>query len=304
MNIGGGEAAEQLVRMMLSGTEVAVRLGGSALKNILALTMAMSKNNKTISGKVNLGRMLQETRDIRRFPMTQAQYKQFRKTAKKYKLLYSTIHDKDGRGRLFDVVMPVTELDRANMIFDRILYAPPPEPERQQERQLQEGQEVFQPERKSPQRGQDGRQDMEQTREQQAPEGKDAPQPERRRLSRRTRRPPVQSRQGRQKPGQEQSQRSREQGRQESPAAQHQGNTQKKILGRDETRTLSKPTPLHPKKSRLRGRRMSGPPLRSSSKSIGLSSIIQRSPLRPEPRPRPGPSRGDQFLESGESQSI
>ena len=33
MNIGGGEAADQLVRMMLSGGEVAVRLSGSGLKN-------------------------------------------------------------------------------------------------------------------------------------------------------------------------------------------------------------------------------------------------------------------------------
>ena len=28
MNVGGGEAADQMVRMMLSGTEVAVRLSG------------------------------------------------------------------------------------------------------------------------------------------------------------------------------------------------------------------------------------------------------------------------------------
>lgn len=36
MNVGGGEAADQMVRMMLSGTEVMVRLSGSALKNMLA----------------------------------------------------------------------------------------------------------------------------------------------------------------------------------------------------------------------------------------------------------------------------
>ncbi len=58
MNIGGGEAADQLVRMMLSFGEVSVRLGGSALKNVLALSMALAKNNKTISGKINLGKML------------------------------------------------------------------------------------------------------------------------------------------------------------------------------------------------------------------------------------------------------
>ena len=60
MNIGGGEAADQLVRMMLSGSEVAVRLSGSAIKNVLALTMALAKKHKTISGKVNLAKMLKE----------------------------------------------------------------------------------------------------------------------------------------------------------------------------------------------------------------------------------------------------
>ena len=87
MTIGGGETADQMVRMMLSGGEVAVRLGGSALKNLLALTMALAKNNQTISGKVNMTKMLKETRDLRLFPMTPEQYKQFEKQAKKQKIL-------------------------------------------------------------------------------------------------------------------------------------------------------------------------------------------------------------------------
>lgn len=82
MNVGGGEAADQMVRMMLSGTEVMVRLSGSALKNMLALTMALASNRKVLSGKVNMGKMLRETRDLRRFPMTPEQYKQFKKLAK------------------------------------------------------------------------------------------------------------------------------------------------------------------------------------------------------------------------------
>lgn len=150
MNIGGGEAADQIVRMMLSGTEAVVRLSGSALKNLLALTMALAHNRKTLSGKVNMGKMLRETRDLRRFPMTPQQYKQFKKLAKKHKLLYSVIRDKDGRGKLMDVILPVTELDRANAIFERILYTLPPEPERRPARELQQGREVFQPERQAP----------------------------------------------------------------------------------------------------------------------------------------------------------
>ena len=125
MNIGGGEAADQLVRMMLTGTEVAVRLSGSAAKNVLALSFALAKSHRRISGKINLGKMLRETRDLRQFPMTPEQYHQFQKLAKRQKLLYSSIHDRDGRGKIIDVILPVTELDRANQIFERMLYQEP-----------------------------------------------------------------------------------------------------------------------------------------------------------------------------------
>lgn len=124
MNVGGGEAADQTVRMMLTGCEVAVRLSGSALKNTLALTMALAKNHKTISGKVNLVKMLKETRDVRRFTMTPEQYQQFKKRAGKQKLLFSAIRDQDGQGKVIDVILPVTEIDRANLIFERIMYHP------------------------------------------------------------------------------------------------------------------------------------------------------------------------------------
>ena len=163
MNIGGGEAADQLVRMMLTGTEAAVRLSGSALKNMLALSLALAKNHKRISGKINLGKMLRETRDLRQFPMTLEQYHQFQKLAKRQKLLYSSIHDRDGHGKIIDVILPVTELDRANQIFERMLYQEPSRhPERQgpqeaektaprrQEQPVQEGQEGAQSRQKGP----------------------------------------------------------------------------------------------------------------------------------------------------------
>lgn len=193
MNVGGGEAADQMVRMMLSGTEVMVRLSGSALKNMLALTMALASNRKVLSGKVNMGKMLRETRDLRRFPMTPEQYKQFKKLAKKHKLLFSVIKDKDDKGKVLDVILPVTELDRANAIFERILYTLPPEPERRPAKPLQKGHEVFQ-ERQAPEQVQVRRQER---RPQEAPV-----------------RPPQSQR--------EVSQRSEEQGRQQAPVTQRQ----------------------------------------------------------------------------------
>ena len=217
MNVGGGEAADQMVRMMLSGTEVAVRLSGSALKNLLALTMALAHNRKTLTGKVNMGKMLRETRDLRRFPMTPQQYKQFKKLAKKHKLLYSVICGKDDSGKLMDVILPVTELDRANAIFERILYTLPPEPERRPAKPLQRGHEVFQPER--------------QAQERQAPEQAPVRRQERPKDKPRERQPPerkkpvLQPQEAPVRPPQSQrevSQRSEEQGRQQAPVTQRQ----------------------------------------------------------------------------------
>ena len=220
MNVGGGEAADQMVRMMLSGTEVAVRLSGSALKNLLALTMALAHNRKTLSGKVNMGKMLRETRDLRRFLMTKQQYKQFKKLAKKHKLLYSVIRDKDDRGQLVDVILPVTELDRANAIFERILYTLPPEPERKPARELQQGREVFQPDRSAPER-----QAPEQVQvRRQAPvrpkDKRQERQPQERQKKAVVR--PQEGRPGQVQPQPEVSQRSAEQGRQEAPVTQRQ----------------------------------------------------------------------------------
>ena len=227
MNVGGGEAADQMVRMMLSGTEVAVRLSGSALKNLLALTMALAHNRKTLSGKVNMGKMLKETRDLRRFPMTPQQYKQFQKLAKKHKLLFSVIKDKDDRGKLMDVILPVTELDRANAIFERILYTLPPEPERRPAKPLQKGHEVFQPERQAQER-QAPEQVQVRRQEQQAParpkdKRQDRPPQERReKAAVRPQEAPVRPSQPRREVSL--SQRSAEQGRQEAPVTQRQEN--------------------------------------------------------------------------------
>lgn len=115
-----GDAAETVVRVMLTGTEVTLRLTASATKNLLALSVALAKQHKQISGKTNMKKMLKDTRDIRVFPMTKTQYRAFQKQAKPFRLLYASIRDKDG-GQI-DLVLPATELDRANLVFEKMLY--------------------------------------------------------------------------------------------------------------------------------------------------------------------------------------
>ena len=116
-----GDAADTVVRVMLTGTEITLRLTASATKNLLALSVALAKQHKQISGKTNMKKMLKDTRDIRVFPMTRAQYRTFQKKAKPFRLLYASIRDRDGSGQI-DLVLPATELDRANLVFEKMLY--------------------------------------------------------------------------------------------------------------------------------------------------------------------------------------
>lgn len=153
MNIGGGEAADQLVRMMLSGGEVAVRLGGSATKNLLAMSLALAKSHRKISGRVRMGKMLQQTRDLRVFPMTQEEYREFRHKAREPKLLYAAIQnsrDPNGQNSMVDVVMPATEVERANLVFQKMMYQQPESPQREQlERERQPEKEPGAPKKDS-----------------------------------------------------------------------------------------------------------------------------------------------------------
>ena len=116
-----GDAAETVVRVMLTGTEITLRLTASAAKNLLALSVALAKQHKQISGKTRMKKILKDTRDIRVFPMTRAQYRAFQKKAKPFRLLYASIRDRDGGGQI-DLVLPGTELDRANLVFEKMLY--------------------------------------------------------------------------------------------------------------------------------------------------------------------------------------
>lgn len=132
MNIGGGEAADQLVRMMLSGGEVAVRLGGSATKNLLAMSLALAKSHRKISGRVRMGKMLQQTRDLRVFPMTREEYREFRHKAREPKLLYAAIQNSRDPNSMVDVVMPATEVERANLVFQKMMYRQPESSKKEQ----------------------------------------------------------------------------------------------------------------------------------------------------------------------------
>ena len=81
-----GDAAEQVVRISLEGTEVALKLTGSAAKNIAAMLYAVWKNrdkNKT-KGHQRLSAMLNSGKELKVFTVSEEHLKQFATEAKRY----------------------------------------------------------------------------------------------------------------------------------------------------------------------------------------------------------------------------
>ena len=74
-----GDAAEQVVRISLEGTEVALKLTGSAAKNIAAMLYAVWKNrdkNKT-KGHQRLSAMLKSGKELKVFTVSEEHLKQY-----------------------------------------------------------------------------------------------------------------------------------------------------------------------------------------------------------------------------------
>lgn len=72
-----GDAAEQIVRMSLEGTEVALKLSGSAAKNIAAALYTIAKNadrNKT-KGHQRLSAMLKSGKELKVFTISEEHLK-------------------------------------------------------------------------------------------------------------------------------------------------------------------------------------------------------------------------------------
>ncbi len=78
-----GEAADEFVRIVLNGTEVAVRLTGSAAKNLAALLVEWSRNGKKTYGKTSMMRLLKSGEELQVLSLSEEQYRRFRETAKR-----------------------------------------------------------------------------------------------------------------------------------------------------------------------------------------------------------------------------
>ena len=125
MNMSG-DAAEQVVRLSLEGTEVALKLTGSAAKNIAAMLYAVLKNmdkNKT-KGRQRLTAMLKSGKELKVFTVSEEHLKPFAAEAKRYGVVYCALR---GKGKsadgMVDVMVRAEDASKINRIVERFKLA-------------------------------------------------------------------------------------------------------------------------------------------------------------------------------------
>ena len=119
-----GDAADEVVRIMLNGTEVAVRLAGSGIKNLAALLIAWSKKEKKPYGKTNMMRLLKSGEELQVISLNKEQYKQFKGLAHKKMLYAPFLNTKEPDGKV-EVVVSSKSIPLVNFILKKIGYSEP-----------------------------------------------------------------------------------------------------------------------------------------------------------------------------------
>lgn len=121
-----GDAAEQIVRMSLEGTEVALKLSGSAAKNIAAALYTIAKNadrNKT-KGHQRLSAMLKSGKELKVFTISEEHLKRFAQEAKRYGVVYCALRGKErSADGMVDMMVRAEDASKINRIVERFKLA-------------------------------------------------------------------------------------------------------------------------------------------------------------------------------------
>lgn len=108
-----GDAAEQVVKMTLEGTEVALRVTGSLAKNVLVAIYALLSDHEKTAGQVRMKELLKSGKELKLYTIRADELQKFKEVAKQYGVLYTVMRDKENTD-------PHAELD----LFARMEDAP------------------------------------------------------------------------------------------------------------------------------------------------------------------------------------
>jgi hypothetical protein len=122
-----GDAAEQIVRISLEGVELAVRITGSAAKEIATfLVAALKSDGKKLKsrGRARLISMLKSDKPLEIYSVKDSDLKKFMQGAKEYGIVYCALrnrsHEPDG---LCDIMVKADDAPKISRLAERFQFA-------------------------------------------------------------------------------------------------------------------------------------------------------------------------------------
>ena len=117
------ETAEQVVRMVLQGTEVVLKLSGEAAVNVAKLIYTALKGDHTAKGRATLWEFLKSGKDQKIFQIPDEYLKAFTTASKKYGFPFVVLKDKNSKSGLTDIMVYATDAAKVNRVIENLNLA-------------------------------------------------------------------------------------------------------------------------------------------------------------------------------------
>ena len=119
-----GEVADLMVKESIQITEESVKLLAAGAKNLTAFLLALAQDNKKLSGKTNMARLLREGKELKVFSIRESDLPDFKSFAKK-NVLYSVVKDKGAGNGMVNLITSVDYVSQVNHFMESRGYAAP-----------------------------------------------------------------------------------------------------------------------------------------------------------------------------------
>ena len=122
-----GEAADQVLRMSLEGTEFALRISGKAADKIanklLKLYKELKNESKKSKGKMRLKNLLSSGKPVDIYTVEDNNLKKFCTEANKYGLVYTVLKDRSDGSHTTDIMVKQEDKARLDRIWQKLNLA-------------------------------------------------------------------------------------------------------------------------------------------------------------------------------------
>lgn len=112
------ETADQVVRMVLQGSEVVLRISGEAGMRIATMIYSALKGDLTTKGKATLWEFVKSGKEQKMFQIPDASLKAFTKASKKFGFPFVILKDKSNKSGLTDIVVYATDASKVSRVIE------------------------------------------------------------------------------------------------------------------------------------------------------------------------------------------